>query len=693
MPFCCKDDDDGTMPKRYAENRSCTDCLCLLLFVAFWGGFIAVAGVAYANGRPERLIYGTDYLGYVCGRGDAPINFAGNISAHTTHRWQSPVWEENKLLWYPLPLSSPADFNLDVIINSAICVKECPQLDTSSLTEIETHGVDFANYPAGILDGLKVFTYGVLTYDKVTTYAPEAQYVMYSSAEFFHRCIPKGLSPASVNATISQIPGATEVTDFFFRGFAEMGAAWRVFLITLILTFVYSFVYIFIMRFIVKVLVYIAIFLGFALLVLLGAAAYNRYSALKDANDPNDTQQQYVDYYLAAAIISWVASGLYLMLIIFMRKRISLACAIVKISGRVLASKPLLLIVPVVLGIFLLLVCAWSLSIGVYLYSAQDFTYKPAMIPVFDWELSNANNGSLANYVNIGGQWYANATTKINEIEFSRRDLVFYDLFGFLWTMGFVNAVGFMVVAFVTVFWYFSDLDDAKKEVPSNGIRQALWWTLRYHLGTLAFGSLIIAIIQFVRILMNYFYQQSKKLNENKALKVIMCVANCIMACFERIVQVISKNAYIFCAITNKAFCCAAKDSFNLVADNALTIFLLNAISEMVILFGKLVVVLGSVLTAYCLMKYGDLAPGVETYIFPLICIAFAAYFITVVFFNVYSVAVDANFVCYQYDRKVNAGNGIYYVPAELEEQISNYNKKAKLDEMQKRQAASHPAA
>lgn len=692
MTCCCGDDDDQkNVPIRYEENRSCTDCLCLLLFVAFWGGFIAVAAVAFDKGRPERLIYGTDYLGFRCGGSDVPQDYSSTYVTADT-QWQSATWSENKLLWFPVPYTTES-FSLDVIINSGVCVKTCPFLTQAALNEITTHGADIDAYTASIKSYLTVKTYGAQTIDNMTTFAPAEQYVMYSTEEFFHRCIPAGLSPGAINETLSKIPEFTEVTSFFYRGFAECGAAWRVFLITLFITFFIAFVYIFIMRFIIKPMVYLAIFLGFALLVLAGAAAYNRYKALNDMANDTSNQDNYVNFYLAAAIISWACALLYLILLIFMRKRISLACAIVTISGRVLASGPTLLLVPPCIGIFLLGICAWALGVGVYLYSAQDFEYRPELIPVFNASSNSFYGSNSSAYVQEGAQLFANATVKMNDISFSRRDLVFYDLFGFLWTMGFINAIGYMVISFVTIFWYYSDLDDSNKAVPVGAVCKAIWWTLRYHLGTLAFGSLIIAIIQFIRILMNYFYKKSKMVKENQAAKLVMCCANCIMACFERIVNVISKNAYILTAITNKSFCCAAKDAFNLVVDNALTMFLLNLIVGFVMIIGKLVIVAGSVLIAYCLMKYGDLAPGVETYIFPLILIGFGAYFIAALFFSVYSVAVDANFVCYNQDRKTNAGTGLYYVPKELEDQISNYNKAAKLEEMAQHQDAAHNQA
>lgn len=52
------------------NKRSCTDVICLLLFLVFLGAWIAVAVYAFANGNPQRLIYPSNSDGEICGRGN-----------------------------------------------------------------------------------------------------------------------------------------------------------------------------------------------------------------------------------------------------------------------------------------------------------------------------------------------------------------------------------------------------------------------------------------------------------------------------------------------------------------------------------------------------------------------------------------------------------------------------------------------
>jgi hypothetical protein len=65
-----------------------------------------------------------------------------------------------------------------------------------------------------------------------------------------------------------------------------------------------------------------------------------------------------------------------------------------------------------------------------------------------------------------------------------------YLLFCFNWTASFIVAVGDMTVARAFSKWYFA-LD--KRGVNSTVIVHSLMTTLAFHLGTCAFGSLIIA--------------------------------------------------------------------------------------------------------------------------------------------------------------------------------------------------------
>ena len=68
-----------------------------------------------------------------------------------------------------------------------------------------------------------------------------------------------------------------------------------------------------------------------------------------------------------------------------------------------------------------------------------------------------------------------------------------FNLFGFYWAMNFVTSYGEMVLAGIFAKWYWTR---HKTEIPFQALLTSIFNVTVYHLGTIAFGSLIIAIIQ-----------------------------------------------------------------------------------------------------------------------------------------------------------------------------------------------------
>lgn len=102
--------------------------------------------------------------------------------------------------------------------------------------------------------------------------------------------------------------------------------------------------------------------------------------------------------------------------------------------------------------------------------------------------------------------------------------------------------------------------------------------SFRYHIGTLAFGSLIIAICRIIRLVLEYIDHKLKKY-DNEITRAIMCCLKCFFWCLEKFLKFINKNAYIMCAIHGKNFCASAKDAFGLLMRNILRVFVLDKVS------------------------------------------------------------------------------------------------------------------
>jgi solute carrier family 44 (choline transporter-like protein), member 2/4/5 len=74
-----------------------------------------------------------------------------------------------------------------------------------------------------------------------------------------------------------------------------------------------------------------------------------------------------------------------------------------------------------------------------------------------------------------------------------------------------------------------------------------MWRTFRYHMGSIAFGSLLIAVIQFIRAVMAYLQRHSKAMQEgNRLVKAMFCCVQCCLKCLQTLVEVFTRNAFIF---------------------------------------------------------------------------------------------------------------------------------------------------
>ena len=80
----------------------------------------------------------------------------------------------------------------------------------------------------------------------------------------------------------------------------------------------------------------------------------------------------------------------------------------------------------------------------------------------------------------------------------------------------------------------------------------AFYRLVRFHLGTAAFGSFIIALIQLVRIILKYLEHKVEEWEKKGCtgplvwlLKACLKCAQCLLWCFEKCMKFINRNAYI----------------------------------------------------------------------------------------------------------------------------------------------------
>ena len=118
-----------------------------------------------------------------------------------------------------------------------------------------------------------------------------------------------------------------------------------------------------------------------------------------------------------------------------------------------------------------------------------------------------------------------------------------------------------------------------------------IYLTFRYHTGTLAFGSLIIAIIKAIRTAIQYIEDKIKEKGADKGpVKVVVCLCKCCLWCLEKFMKFINRNAYILTAVNGSNFCKSAKEAFHLILRNCVRVVVLDKVTDFLLFLGKLVV-------------------------------------------------------------------------------------------------------
>lgn len=201
----------------------------------------------------------------------------------------------------------------------------------------------------------------------------------------------------------------------------------------------------------------------------------------------------------------WGVAGLALIIIFCLCSRIKLAIAVAKAAGSFIASTLSVLIIPLTNLIAAALV--WTLCVfGVI------------------WLLS------AANFVVTSGSMF----TQLESMSDPALLRMYYFFFGCLWCDALVAAYSFFIIASACALWYYSHGEESITHTP---VLTSIWRGLRYHFGSLVFGALLVAIIEFIRVVYEYFAQQLQKADPgNKLVECLLCVGRCCLKCLQCIV-------------------------------------------------------------------------------------------------------------------------------------------------------------
>ncbi|KAJ4932652.1 hypothetical protein JOQ06_011069 [Pogonophryne albipinna] len=647
------------------QNRSCTDIVCCILFIIALLGYFAVGILAWSQGDPRKVIYPTDSRGQFCGQVGTPLEKKGMLFYFNIMKCASPM----VLLEFQCPTTQ-------------MCVETCPD-KFLTLMKAYTNKKDFDYYKTFCKEGQGLCP-AMLT----------------PSMPFTQRCFPAlglkgGLITVGNNShfddgsgtmrdakdLVDGVKNATvvmEARQVVMKIFEDYTKSWYWILIGLVIAMLTSLLFIVLLRFLAGIMVWVMIVM---VILVLGYGifhCYMEYAALQGEAGANVTLQEIgfqADFtvylqirqtWLAFMIILAIVEVIIILLLIFLRKRILIAIALIKEASRTIGHVMCSLFYPLFTFLLLAIVIAYWGVTAVFLSTSNQPIYK-----VFNETMCDHSRKTCepANYsISIEKTQCPDSECLFafygGETAYHKYliGLQFYNVFLFFWCANFVTALGQMTLAgaFASYYWAFNKPDD----VPAFPVFSSLGRSLRYHTGTLASSE----------VLLEYLDHKLKGAH-NKCTKFLLCCLKCCFWCLEKFVKFINRNAYIMTAIYGNNFCTSAKNAFFLLMRNMIRVAVLDKVTDFLLFLGKLLIVGLVGIFAFFFFSgrvraFKDTAPHLHYYWVPILTVVVGSYLIAHGFFSVYAMCVDTLFLCFCEDLERNDGSAErpYYMSSVLRE-------------------------
>ncbi|RKO94587.1 plasma-membrane choline transporter-domain-containing protein [Blyttiomyces helicus] len=611
-------------PANPHTNRSCRDTPCLVLFIVFWIGMWLVANVALKTGDPERLL---DSFGQLCGYN----NTAGNATQlDFTNRTQ-------------LYLTNPFE-----LTSLSLCVSQCP-----NKSELTTYTMSLCNYTTTASPILTTFAQQV--------YNGTCTGFVYASTGVLNRCVPldeteyllslvmsSGQGNHTRNGTLSGIVDVlASDLDVASRAVSDIRTGWYFLAFGPLGALILAFGWLLLLRWFAGVFVWVSIMIADTIAVV-GAAWLWSYYTQRRNNYNAEVNPVDMDLWEERAalgafvVVTVIAVGL-VCTTLCMYRRIRIAIQVIKEASTAMRSMPLIAWINRIPRINHFSI-SFVLVTPILTPTAVFFPFIPwfammALFAYFLWIMMYLATPTTADVsVTVMGRTWSDP----KESEY----LQWYHLFGFLWGWAFLSGVNDMTLAgsFATYYW---TLD--KNHLPALPVIGSFYRTLRYHLGSIAFGSLLIALLQ----------RQAAAAGRNQLTQCLLSCLQCCLGCLSKVVQWFNRNAYIEMSIRGRAFLPSAMSACGLMLRNALRMVALNAVAGFCLFLSKIAITLATALACYWIVQreVNDGKVQLHFPFLPVIIVAIEAYAVAEVFLSIYQMGIDTVFLCFLEDEEINDGS------------------------------------
>ncbi|KAL9088174.1 MAG: hypothetical protein Q9165_006301 [Trypethelium subeluteriae] len=142
--------------------------------------------------------------------------------------------------------------------------------------------------------------------------------------------------------------------------------------------------------------------------------------------------------------------------------------------------------------------------------------------------------------------------------------LIVFITFTAYWITEFLKNYIHTIISGVYGSWFFRPT-----ALPSGPTRGALRRASTYSFGSISLGSLLVAIINFLRQLCSVA-QQSERQSGDIVGAIFFCILGCFLSTLDWFIQFINRYAFSYIALYGKAYIPAAKDTWRMIRDRGI---------------------------------------------------------------------------------------------------------------------------
>mmetsp|Transcript_113965 Transcript_113965/g.302883 ORF Transcript_113965/g.302883 Transcript_113965/m.302883 type:complete len:627 (-) Transcript_113965:171-2051(-) len=591
------------------SRHGCTDVPCCLLFAAALVAFSVLYSWCGRTGNLGRLYHGINYKGQICGV-------------------DPDVADKPFLYWCPL---SMAGSELTLNMEKPICVDACPGAGTAGPASTPMYTIQ---PECEVVSGPE----GVSSYKTMSLMG--------------RYCVPR--SGAHTLKTMTQKVTGGQVKGWahnFMETLSTIPAAWPVLVGVFFVSIVLGYLYLAMLRHCAEPLIWVSmvlVVLGFGLLgcyLWRSAADLGQATLPAGVSLPEGSEGNQETAVRVVAVVSWAIALAVVFLACCFRHSIAAASACAEVACDAMFEMPSLLVAPVVKALVKGLLCFILLYGFLLLYSTASISEQ-------------GGDGITRSFEFKPKQYYM---------------MLFYMVASF-WILAFVSALYQFVIAYATAEYYFTPYDhDDEKDVGCCVLCEGLHIGLLYHTGSLAFGSLLIALLQTFQKVIEYAEAKNEETANSQVVKILLCCCACCVNCCKDTIQFINKNAYIDMAITSHNFCDAAKQAVEMIIELGGAMAILNGATYVFTFFGTALITLACGALAYVAAAHGAFADAesVSTLgcpLAPMVVSMLLGCLVALDFMNVFDMVSDTLLYCYGTD--LHSGKGGYTAPAALKELV-----------------------